>query len=172
MMSVTLNGLLRSWHGLHGMCAGLTAPEDILVLHVDRFVQAHDRVTKLHTAVRFCWNVQVPIFHMGQIRWETYQVIAAFSHMGHARGGHYQTLLKTFPHTEDLANPSMWLFCDDNRTPIPCLQFPPNFEEGVTGFWLVRSAQVELHQICPPPPTAGSEAILALLAEQPGCSPE
>ena len=168
----TLTALLRNWHGLHGMCAGLTSPSDILVVQVDRFVSNNGTVDKLHTAVHFSWQAQVPVFRRGLIQWETFQVVAASSHSGHAHGGHYQTLLKTFPRTDNLEQPSMWLFCDDNRVPHPCLVFPDGFEEGVTSIWLVRNDQVELHQLCTPTPTAAPEDLIALLENQPTCAAE
>ena len=135
---VSLANLVRLWHGDLGMSTGLTAPSDIVILHIDRLVHDHNgQVQKLHTSVRFRWTIHLPILLQDtQVRWEPYQLVAAFAHLGGAHGGHYQALLKTFPETSDIACPSMWLFCDDNRTPTRCWSIPPQFEEGVTCMWL------------------------------------
>ncbi|CAL1146434.1 unnamed protein product [Cladocopium goreaui] len=167
---VSLESLVRLWHGELGMSAGLTDPSDLVVLHIDRlFHNDTGRLQKLHTVIRFCWLVQIPILqHDMPVRWEPYQLVAAFAHIGEAQGGHYQALLKTFPETTDLANPTMWLFCDDGREPQPRWTIPPQFEEGVTCFWLCRCNQVELHRLpsqVPVRQTTTDEALIALLAD-------
>ena len=167
---VSLESLVRLWHGELGMSAGLTDPSDLVVLHIDRlFHNDTGRLQKLHTVIRFCWLVQIPILqHDMPVRWEPYQLVAAFAHIGEAQGGHYQALLKTFPETTDLANPTMWLFCDDGREPQPRWTIPPQFEEGVTCFWLCRCNQVELHRLPSQVlvrQTTTDEALIAMLAD-------
>jgi len=177
---VSLANLVRLWHGDLGMSTGLTAPSDIVILHIDRLV--HDlngQVQKLHTSVRFCWTIHLPVLQQDtQVRWEPYQLVAAFAHLGGAHGGHYQALLKTFPETTDIACPSMWLFCDDNRLPTRCWSIPPQFEEGVTCMWLCKCSQVELHHLPAAPvptevmqpshPAATDNALVRLLTDSTG----
>ena len=55
---IQLATLLRLWHTDLGMLTGLTSPSDLVVLHIDRFVNSPSgRVRKLNTAVRFCWSI-------------------------------------------------------------------------------------------------------------------
>lgn len=167
---VSLASLVRFWHGELGMSAGLTDPSDLVVLHIDRlYFAAPGRLQKHHTLIRFCWLVQLPVLQQEQpVRWEPYQVIAAFAHTGDVNGGHYQALLKTFPETTDLASPTMWLFCDDGREPQRRWDIPPLFEEGVTCIWLCRCNQVELHRLPSqvlPVQAPTNEALTALLAD-------
>ena len=133
---IQLETLLRLWSNDMGMTAGLCQPQDLLVLHLDRFVQTlSGKVRKLNTAVRFCWAIQVPILSSGATcRWDSFQLIAAFSHLGGTTGGHYQAILRTFPEVTDLCSPTTWLFCDDKCHPARCWAFPPQFEEGATCF--------------------------------------
>ena len=164
---IQLATLLRLWHTDLGMLTGLTSPSDLVVLHIDRFVNSPSgRVRKLNTAVRFCWSIDIPVFQSSsECTWEPYQLVAAFSHHGGSERGHYQAILKTFPELSDPAAPSMWLFCDDGRVPERCWMFPPEFEAGVTCLWLCRTSSVELHHLSPETvePSDDHSAVLAML---------
>ena len=171
---VSLDNLIRLWSNELGMTSGLTTPKDLLVFHLDRFVQTpQGQLRKLRTAVRFCWAVHVPIMQTsGQCTWEPYQVIAAFAHLGDSRRGHYQAILRTFPDMHDLAAPTTWLFCDDRQIPTRCWTFPPMFEEGVTCFWLCKATALDLYQLPthPEPEPLQSDMptdLLAYLQQQP-----
>ena len=170
---IPLSALLRHWHHDMGMQAGLTANSDLLVLHLDRFViSPSGHLRKLDTAIRFCWEVLVPINNQdGTCDWHSFQLLAAFAHHGGVNSGHYQAILRTFPNLTDLAAPASWLFCDDNRTPERCWSFPDRFEEGVTCFWLGRSHRIELSELpedsTMPAEDADEAAILALLRTRP-----
>ena len=138
-----LSTLLRLWHTELGMMAGFAQETDIVVIHLDRFVRSPTgRLNKLNTAIRFCWEILVPFIHAdATCHWDSFQVIAAFSHHGTQDSGHYTTTLRTFPEVTDLETPTLWLHCDDHRMPERCLTLPAKFENGVTCFWLCRSAK-------------------------------
>ena len=95
-------------------------------------------------------------------------MVAAFAHHGGTTQGHYQALLKVFPDLPDSANPTLWMFSDDQRAPERCWALPEQFEEGATCFWLCRSDCMELHRL---PSSHTSEdqdqALLSLLHAQP-----
>ena len=164
---ISLNALIRYWHEELGMTAGLEDASDLLVLHLDRFVQAPSgRLRKLTTAIRFCWTIQIPFLRSdASCHWEHFQVIAAFAHHGDTASGHYQTILRTFPDLMDMEDPALWMFCDDNRLPEKRMTIPEGFEAGATCFWLCKASQVELHKMSiPRTPTS---AVLHMLQAQP-----
>ena len=116
---IQLSTLLRTWHTELGMLAGLTDPEDLLLLHVDRMIHAPDgTVVKCQAALRFGWEVQIPVLGPHACTWMPYTVIACIAHLGGAHNGHYQALLRTFPEVSDLANPSMWMLCEIGRAHV------------------------------------------------------
>ena len=54
---VSLVTLLRSWNTELGMQAGITDPEDLILLHIDRLVMTpNGNLTKSHAAVTFGWE--------------------------------------------------------------------------------------------------------------------
>jgi len=115
---IQLSALLRTWHTELGMLAGLTDPEDLLLLHVDRMTHAPDgTVAKCQAALRFGWEVQIPVLGSHTCTWMPYTVIACIAHLGGAQNGHYQAILRTYPEVSDLASPSMWMLCDDGHSP-------------------------------------------------------
>ena len=170
---IQLTSLLRLWHHDLGMQAGLTCLQDLIVLHIDRVVSSPSgQLRKLTTALRFCWNIQLPLMQPeGICSWEPFQLVAALAHSGTMTGGHYQALLRTFPEVSDHAAPVTWLFCDDNAAPERCFAFPSGFEEGVTGLWLCRTRNLELHRLHPTPEPRSHDmdtnALLATLDAQP-----
>ena len=173
---ISLSTLLRPWHTELGMVAGLTDPEELLLLHIDRLVQAPSgRLSKCQAAINFGWEVQVPVLTAQDCTcmWTSFTVIACISHLGTAQNGHYQTILRTFPEVSDIANPSMWMMCDDGRTPYRILTVPALFAQGITCLWLCRSDRVEVHKLSPATDSAPSHEadLLTLLATQPDPEP-
>ena len=169
---ISLDMLLRHWHNELGMTAGLTDDRDLVVLHLDRFIQSPSgRLRKMYTAIHFCWTISLPLIHDdATCHWDTYQVIAAFAHFGGADHGHYQALLKTFPEVADMSAPTMWLYCDDNRPPERRWTLPEDFEKGITCFWLCKTSKLELHVLPPAAPTSADPteaAVLSMLSAQP-----
>ena len=115
---VSLSALLRSWSTELGMQAGITDPEDLLLLHIDRLVMTPTgALTKSHAAVTFGWEVQIPVWATHRLDWTSYTVVACIAHQGDAQHGHYQCMLRTYPEVSDLAAPTIWVSCDDGRAP-------------------------------------------------------
>ena len=169
---IHLNTLIRTWHNELGMVAGLTQAADLVVIHLDRFVRSPTgRLSKLRTAVRFCWEILLPILNSdATCHWDSFHMIAAFSHQGSQTNGHYQAILRTFPELSDLEEPTLWLHCDDHRRPERCLTLPPLFEAGATCFWLSRSSKVEMHRMhstATRAPDDADNAVLQMLRTQP-----
>ena len=171
---VHLTALLRSWHTELGMMAGLSDPEDLLLLQVDRLVQhPNGSVCKCQAAIRFEWEVHVPVLHESRCDWIPYTIVACIAHFGADNSGHYQSMLRVFPEASNLAAPTMWMSCDDGRAPERCLTIPEAFACGITCLWLCRSEQVDMHRLSPTPAQPGTDdaTILALLASQPDPEP-
>ena len=115
---VSLSALLRSWSTELGMQAGITDPEDLLLLHINRLVMTPTgALTKSHAAVTFGWEVQIPVWATHRMDWTSYTVVACIAHQGDAQQGHYQCMLRTYPEVSDLAAPAIWMLCDDGRAP-------------------------------------------------------
>ena len=168
---VSLATLLRSWNTELGMQAGITDPEDLILLHIDRIVMTpNGNLTKSHAAVTFGWEVQIPVWATHHIDWTSYTVVACIAHQGDSQSGHYQCMLRTFPEVSDVAAPAIWMSCDDGRAPQKCLLLPDHFTRGLTCLWLCRTDKVELHHL-PPVSMPDDTAILALLATQPDPEP-
>ena len=168
---VSLATLLRSWNTELGMQAGITDPEDLILLHIDRIVMTpNGNLTKSHAAVTFGWEVQIPVWATHHIDWTSYTVVACIAHQGDSQRGHYQCMLRTFPEVSDVAAPAIWMSCDDGRAPQKCLLLPDHFTRGLTCLWLCRTDKVELHHL-PPVCMPDDTAILALLATQPDPEP-
>ena len=171
---IQLSTLLRTWHTELGMLAGLTDPEDLLLLHVDRMIHAPDStVVKCQAAPRFGWEVQIPVLGPHACTWMPYTVIACIAHLGGAHNGHYQALLRTYPEVSDLASPSMWMLCDDGHSPQRILNVPEIFAQGITCLWLCQTSKADFHRLAPSRDTAGIDDadLLALLATQPDPEP-
>ena len=171
---IQLSTLLRTWHTELGMLAGLTDPEDLLLLHVDRMIHAPDgTVVKCQAALRFGWEVQIPVLGPHACTWMPYTVIACIAHLGGAHNGHYQALLRTFPEVSDLANPSMWMLCDDGHSPQRILNVPEIFAQGITCLWLCQTSKADFHRLATGRDTAGiaDTDLMALLATQPDPEP-
>ncbi|CAL1163756.1 unnamed protein product [Cladocopium goreaui] len=171
---IQLSTLLRTWHTELGMLAGLTDPEDLLLLHVDRMIHAPDgTVVKCQAALRFGWEVQIPVLGPHACTWMPYTVIACIAHLGGAHNGHYQALLRTYPEVSDLASPSMWMLCDDGHSPQRILNVPEIFAQGITCLWLCQTSKADFHRLAPGRDTAGIDDtdLLALLATQPDPEP-
>ncbi|CAL1169052.1 unnamed protein product [Cladocopium goreaui] len=116
---ISLTMLLRLWSAELGMCAGLSDPRELLVIHVERLVMTPTGTLYKHPAIiNFAWEVQVPVMTAAsELCTVPYTVVAVVAHLGDTQGGHYQTMLRTYPEVSNLAAPSMWMFCDDNRLP-------------------------------------------------------
>lgn len=144
---ISLTALLRHWSQELGMCAGLTDPRDLLAIHIDRLVMTPGGALYKHEAcITFAWEVHVPVLQTGTtLHTVPYTIVAVTAHLGDQKGGHYQTMLRTYPEVSDLAAPSMWMFCDDCRLPTRTWLFPDNFSQGITGFWLCRTDKLEMH---------------------------
>lgn len=173
-VEVHLNTLLRWWSTDLGMQAGLTDPQDLLLLHIDRLVQnPMGDLRKCTAALRFEWTIDVPVLVGPSTGTAAYTVVAGISHQGHTQGGHYEAALRVFPEVSDLAQPSLWLHCDDRRTPARLLTLPEAFHQGITCLWLCKSECLELHRLpSQPTPAHSSEAsLLALLQSQPDPEP-
>ena len=170
---IALSVLLRSWSSELGMLAGITDASDLLLLHIDRLVRSpQGELVKCHAAISFGWDVQMPALVNNQCEWISYTVVACISHQGDADHGHYQCMLRTHPEVSNLADPAMWMSCDDNRAPIRCLQLPNEFSKGLTCLWLCRTDQLELHHLpAQPAPPDQAMDLLALLATQPDPEP-
>lgn len=171
---IQLSALLRTWHTELGMLAGLTDPEDLLLLHVDRMIQAPDgTVVKCQAALRFGWEVQIPVLGPHTCTWMPYTVIACIAHMGGAQNGHYQAILRTYPEVSDLASPSMWMLCDDGHSPQRILNIPEIFAQGITCLWMCQTSKADFHRLAPGRATTGiaDSDLLALLATQPDPEP-
>jgi len=171
---VHLSALLRSWNTELGMMAGLSDPEDLLLLQIDRLVHhPNGSVCKCQAAIRFDWEVQVPVWRESNCDWIPFTIVACIAHFGADNSGHYQSMLRVFPEASNLAAPAMWMACDDGRAPERCLMIPEAFASGITCLWLCRSEQVDMHRLSPLPAQPGTDdaAILALLASQPDPEP-
>ena len=86
---IGLSTLLRSWHHELGMVAGITDPEDLLLLHIDRLIQSPTgTLSKCQAAINFGWDVQVPVLTAQDCTctWMTFTVIACIAHLGHCPG--------------------------------------------------------------------------------------
>lgn len=94
-------------------------------------------------------------------------IVAVTAHLGGLNGGHYQTMLRTFPEVSDLAAPSMWMFCDDCRLPERCWIFPSNFSHGLTGLWLCQADCLELRLMTQPRPATDDALLTVLHAQEP-----
>ena len=139
---IQLSTLLRTWHTELGMLAGLTDPEDLLLLHVDRMIHAPDgTVVKCQAALRFGWEVQIPVLGPHACTWMPYTVIACIAHLGGAHNGHYQALLRTYPEVSDLASPSMWMLCDDGHSPQRILNVPEILHRASRAYGCARRAR-------------------------------
>lgn len=168
---VHLNSLLRSWSTELGMQAGLTDPSDLLLIHVDRFVQSPTgELRKWDVVLRVDWNIDVPTLVSTQVQDMSYTVTAMVSHQGHTGGGHYQAALRVFPEVSNLALPTMWLHSDDRREPTRCLQLPDTFMRGVTCLWLCKAESMELHRL-PRDAQPATEASLLTLLHQSAAAP-
>ena len=167
---ISLTALFRLWSMELGMCAGLTDPNDLLLVHIDRMVMSPTGTLYKHDAViTFGWEVQVPILTTTTtLDMQAYTVVAVTAHLGSTQGGHYQTMLRTFPEVSDLAAPSMWMFCDDCRLPQRCWTFPDNFSMGISGLWLCRTTALEMHLATQPRPVESD--LMAVLQSQPRLS--
>ena len=172
--SIRLVDLIRHWHQELGMCAALVHAEDLICVQLDRFIMdPTGQVRKSHVPIGFHWGVPFPTFTQDvDCRWEGYQVVAAFAHLGTEDHGHYQAILKVGHESAPGSTPALWLHCDDNRAPKPCWHLPPEFSAGVTCFWLCRCEQLDLYDMRTAPhsaaePTHNGEglnhAMLALL---------
>ncbi|CAL1152943.1 unnamed protein product [Cladocopium goreaui] len=171
---IQLSALLRTWHTELGMLAGLTDPEDLLLLHVDRMIHAPDgTVAKCQAALRFGWEVQIPVLGSHSCTWMPYTVIACIAHLGGAQNGHYQAILRTYPEVSDLASPSMWMLCDDGHSPKRILNIPEIFAQGITCLWMCQTNKADLHRLMPgrTPTGIADSDLLALLATQPDPEP-
>jgi len=171
---IQLSALLRLWHTELGMLAGLTDPEDLLLLHVDRMIHAPDgTVAKCQAALRFGWEVQLPVLGSHACTWMPYTVIACIAHLGGAQNGHYQAILRTYPEVSDLASPSMWMLCDDGHAPQRILNIPEIFAQGITCLWMCQTNKADLHRLMPgrAPTGIADSDLLALLATQPDPEP-
>ena len=166
--AVSLTALLRLWSTELGMSAGLTDPKDLLVLHVDRMVMTPTGTLYKHeAAITFAWEIPVPVLTTTtDLRYDMYTIVAVTAHLGHANGGHYQTMLRTYPEVSDLAAPSMWMHCDDCRVPMRCWEFPDNFSQGITGIWLCRTDALEMHLMSQPRPTMDMDLLNVLQSQQ------
>ena len=164
---ISLTALLRHWSQELGMCAGLTDPRDLLVIHIDRFVMTPGGTLYKHAAcITFAWEVHVPVILTGTtLHTVPYTIVAVTAHLGDQKGGHYQTMLRTYPEVSDLAAPSMWMFCDDCRLPTRTWLFPDNFSQGITGFWLCRTDKLEMHLM--EQPHTPDVALMTVLQAQP-----
>ena len=81
-------------------------------------------------------------------------------------------MLRTHPEVSNLADPAMWMSCDDDRAPIRCLHPSQEFSKGLTCLWLCRADRMELHHLPAQPSTPDPELdLLALLATQPDPEP-
>ncbi|CAL1139392.1 unnamed protein product [Cladocopium goreaui] len=128
---IQLSALLRTWHTELGMLAGLTDPEDLLLLHVDRMTHAPDgTVAKCQAALRFGWEVQIPVLGSHTCTWMPYTVIACIAHLGGAQNGHYQAILRTYPEVSDLARYHMPLDVPDEQGRPPQTDARP-YEMGL-----------------------------------------
>ena len=174
LVDVHLNTLLRWWSTELGMQAGLTDPQDLLLIHIDRLVRNRvGAVRKCTAALRFEWTIDVPVLVGTSTGSTAYTVVAAISHRGHVHGGHYEAALRVFPEVSDLAHPSLWLHCDDRRAPVRLLTLTEAFSQGITCLWLCRTASLELHRLPGRPISEGSidDKLLALLQNQPDPEP-
>lgn len=147
--SIRLIDLIRHWHQELGMCAGLVNAQDLICLHLDRFVRGPTgQVRKDQTPIGFHWGVPFPVLTDGvNCSWENYGVVAAFAHQGDADRGHYQAVLNVDHPGAPGEEPALWLHCDDNRQPQPYWHLPPEFAANVTCFWLCRCDRLELHDM-------------------------
>ena len=169
---ISLTALLRLWSAELAMCAGLTDPRELLVIHVDRLVMSPAGTLYKHdAAITFAWDIQVPVLGEGtDLRHEPYTIVAVTARLGTTLGGHYQTMLRTYPEVSDLTAPSMWMFCDDCRLPERCWVFPDNFSQGITDLWLCRTAALEMHLMNQPRQVPAHD-LLAVLQAQPSLTP-
>ena len=173
---IDLSTLIRSWHHELGMVAGLTDPEDLLLLHIDRLIQSPTgTLCKCQAAINFGWDVQVPVLTDQDCTctWMPFTIIACIAHLGTAQNGHYQTLLRTFPEVSNVADPTLWMLCDDGRTPQRTLTVPTRFAQGITCMWLCRADRVEVHKLAPATTdqVTSDADLLTLLATQPDPEP-
>lgn len=164
---IHLNDLLRQWHGELGMQTGLLAPKDLCCCHIDRLVRSPTgQLDKCLAPLQLDGHIMMPRFTQDTTcTWETYQVVAAVSHLGHTGGGHYQTVLRIDSATVPNAGYD-WMHCDDNRHPCGCNTWPAGFSNGITVIWLCHTSVLEIHA-CPASVASGMDqteaATLAML---------
>ena len=160
---------MRNW----ACGAGLITPRDLICLHIDRFLQLPTgRLCKSKHRITFAGVVDIPIWQNNQeLRWEPYQMTAAFAHLGDECSGHYQALLRLHHNSRHHGTPAFWLHCDDGRAPVPCAAIPPNFESGITCVWLCKCDRTQLYRLpddhdmptTDTHPTASSATLLSML---------
>ena len=161
---IRLADMVRSWNGELGMQAGLMRANDLLCLHIDRFVKDdRQEIRKLTIPVIFTGKIEVPEFATDGItcHWVPYFTVAVFAHFGADNAGHYQALLRIKYSGKNPVH-SSWMLCDDCRTPQLCHETPAGFHAGVTCVWLCREDTMELHDLYPQP--AASELLQMLAA--------
>eukprot|EP00435_Cladocopium_sp_Y103_P014102 s4865_g3.t1 len=146
-----LDTLIRHWSGELGMTAAFTGRPDLICVQVDRLNQTPlGTLQKLRTPITFYGPVDIPVFVSDgstDCEWVSYGMTAAVAHTGDVSSGHYQALLHTAPVPWYEGVPVQWLHCDDHRAPVPRVDIPPGFQEGVTCIWMCRVDLIELHNL-------------------------
>lgn len=147
MPHIDLTALGTAWHQVDGMCTGLIQASVCLCIHLDRYLQGPNGLSKCTNSLTHDTEVMLPIFTSEQTDFDHvgYTIVALMAHQGSDAAGHYRTALKVTPHIMAKTHPVNWLLLDDWRSPEPIWALPTWFEQSVTVAWLIRTDMVRLH---------------------------
>ena len=142
-----LDQLVSFWCQAYGMQAALLSAAPIVCVHIDRmFENESGQIEKSGCVINLDSETILPIFCDASLKHDfaTYVLIAAATHLGVDRAGHYQALLKVQPTVTDGVRPIQWLLTQDNQRPEPIWRVPLLFLQNMTVAWLMRSDCISL----------------------------
>ena len=147
---IRLRDMIHAWHDHMGMLTALTAPTDLLCVHINRFVHSGDgTVYKSELSVGFHWGCSFPFFDGStmDIKWKDFQVVSAIAHQGADQAGHYRTWLNVEHDVRAGLSPTLALLTDDAKEAERIWHEPDWFAQNVVCLWLCSCETLDLCQL-------------------------
>ena len=143
-----LQTMLNSWETQFGMQTALTAPDALLCIHVDRYMnQGTNAAAKSERPIHFRGGITVPVFDNDGITTSRrgYQLLSAIAHLGTDEEGHCRALLTTWP--QAAPHPVNFLVTEDGQVPQRIWAEPQWFKQNVTCFLFCDCDRLDLYRM-------------------------
>lgn len=170
---VTLHDLIHSWMQDTNMLSALTSPSPVLCFQLDCFAQIDEEVQKIWTSLQLCGHCHVPLFtdDRDATTMLAYVVAAAVLHRGDEELGHYQSMLRVGPLTDDTfltkcasMDNTKWLLTDDGMQTRLIHGWPRSAAKNTAVLWLCRADVTPLPE-APLPWQDAHDQMLRMLCE-------